>query len=182
MASNDTATAEQYLTRSIARDPVSFESHAMLARLYAERGDLERARATLEQFAASHADAAAPRTAIGIVLEAAGRPAEARSRYEEAVTLDPNEPIASNNLARLYAADEGRLDRALELARKAVDRLPNDPDVHDTLGWVAFRAGRLKLAAAELEAAVALNGQEPTYRDHLQQVRRAIEAEARESR
>jgi tetratricopeptide (TPR) repeat protein len=179
MASNDTATAEQYLTRAIARDPSSFEGHGMLAQLYAERGDLERARVTLEQFAASHLDTAAPHTALGIVLEAAGRPDEARKRYEEAVKLDPGEPVASNNLARLYAADETRLDRAMDLARKAVDRLPKDPDVHDTLGWVAFRAGRLTLAAAELEAAVALNGQEPTYRNHLQAVRRAIEAAAR---
>ena len=56
-------------------------------------------------------------------------------------------------------------------------RLPGDADVHDTLGWVAFRAGRLTLAASELERAVALDANEPAYRNHLQEVRRAIEEE-----
>jgi tetratricopeptide (TPR) repeat protein len=179
MASKDTAAAEQYLTRAIARDPSSFDTHGMLAQLHVARGDFDGARQTLERFAASHADAAAPRTAMGIVLEAAGRPDEARQQYEHAVALDPGEPVASNNLARLYATDESRIDQAIELARTAVARLPGDPDVHDTLGWVAFKAGRLSLAAAELGTAVALNGQEPIYHDHLQEVRRAIEAQAR---
>ena len=122
--------------------------------------------------------ATAPRTALGIVLEAAGRPDEARQRYEQAVALDPGEPVASNNLARLYATDDAKVSQALDLARNAAARLPGDADVHDTFGWVAFRAGRLSLAAAELERAVALNATEPAYRSHLEEVRAEIAAEA----
>jgi tetratricopeptide (TPR) repeat protein len=181
IAANDRPAAEQYLTRAIAADPASFDGHAMLADLYAARGDVDRARTTLERLVARQPEAAAPRTALGIVLETAGRPADARARYEQALTIDPREPIASNNLARLYAADDTRLDRAIELARTAVARLPNDPDVHDTLGWAAFRAGQLSLAASELERAVALNAKEPTYHSHLTDVKQAIAEEAREA-
>jgi tetratricopeptide (TPR) repeat protein len=178
-AANDKAAAEQYLARAAASAPASFESHAMLADVYASRGDFERARTTLEQFADRQPDTAAPRTALGIVLEAAGRPSDARVRYEQALTIDPKDPIASNNLARIYAADDTKVDRAIELARTAVARLPNDPDVHDTLGWAAFKAGRLSLAASELERAVALNGKDATYQNHLAEVRQAILDEAR---
>lgn len=179
MASHDEAAAEQYLTRTVAAAPSSFDGHAMLADLYASRGDLERARLTLDQFAARHPQSAQARTALGIVLEAAGRPADARARYEEALTIDPKEPVASNNLARLYAADEATIDRAIELARTAVARLPNDADVHDTLGWAAFRAGRLSLAASALEHAVALSPRDATYQGHLSDVKHAIAEEAR---
>ena len=161
LAANDRAAAEQHLLRAVAADPASFDGHAMLADLYVSRGDVDRARVTLEQLAARQPDAAAPRTALGIVLEAAGRPADARARYEQALTIDPKEPIASNNLARLYAADDTRIDRALELARTAVAKMPGDADAHDTLGWVAFKARRLSLAASALERAVALNAKEP---------------------
>jgi Flp pilus assembly protein TadD len=113
-----------------------------------------------------------------MILEAANRPADARVRYEQALALDPREPIASNNLARLYAADEAKVGQALELARNAAARLPADADVHDTFGWVAFRTGRLSLAASELERAVALNASEPTYRSHLEDVRAEMAAEA----
>jgi tetratricopeptide (TPR) repeat protein len=178
IAASDSTAAEGYLSRAIAVAPSSFDSHAMLAQVYASRGDLDRARVTLERFAAAQPNAARPRTALGMVLEAAGRPADARARYEQALALDPGEPIASHNLARLYAADEARVGQALELARTAVARLPGDADVHDTLGWVAFRAGRLSLAASELERAVEMNASEPTYRSHLQEVRAVIAAEA----
>jgi tetratricopeptide (TPR) repeat protein len=177
IASSDTPAAERYLTHAIAVAPAVFDSRAMLAHIYGARGDFDRARQTLEQAATQQPDAAAPRTALGIVLEAAGRPADARARYEQAIVLDPGDPIASNNLARLYAADAATVAPALELARNAAARLPGDADVHDTLGWVAFRAGRLTLAASELERAIALNASEPTYRNHLQEVQRAIDEE-----
>ena len=66
----------------------------------------------------------------------------------------------------------------MELARNAAARLPNDADAHDTLGWIAFRAGRFGLAASELERAVALNGSEPIVPRHLAEVRKAIEEQA----
>ncbi len=177
IASND-PSAEGYLTRAIAAAPSAFEARALLANQYAAHGDLDRARTTLEQFANQHPNAAAPRTALGIVLEEAGRPAEARVRYEQALALAPGEPVASNNLARLYVSDDARVGEAVELARNAVARLPNDADAHDTLGWVAFRAGRLSLAKSELERAVALAAAEPSYRNHLENVNKAIEEEA----
>jgi tetratricopeptide (TPR) repeat protein len=179
IATGDRPAAEQYLTRAIASDPASFESHTMLADLYASRRDFDRARTTLEQFAQRQPDAAAPQTALGIVLEAAGRPADARARYEQALTIDPKDPIASNNLARLYAPDDAKVERAIELARTAVAKLPEDADVHDTLGWVAYRAGRLSLAASELERATILDPNDVTYRRHLTEVRQAIAEEAR---
>ena len=178
IAAGDSAAAEGYLTRAVAAAPASFDGHALLAQLYASRGDLDRARVILEQFAAKQPNAAAPRTALGMILEASGHPADARVRYEQALALDSREPIASNNLARLYAPDDARVSQALELARNAATRLPADADVHDTFGWVAFRAGRLSLAASELERAIALNGNEPSYRNHLQQVKAEIAAQA----
>jgi Tfp pilus assembly protein PilF len=175
VASNDAMNAEPYLTHAIAVAPASFDSRAMLAHIYAARGDFDRARIMLEQAAAEQPESAAPRTALGIVLEAAGHPDAAQARYEQALTLDPGDPVASNNLARLYVVDAAKVSSALELARNAAARLPGDADVHDTLGWVAFKAGHLTMAASELERAVALNANEPAYRKHLQEVRRAIE-------
>lgn len=179
LASEDQAEAEKYLTHAIAADPASFDGHAMLADLYMARGDLERARSTLDQFAKRQPESARVRTALGIVLEEAGRPADARAQYEAALTIDSREPIASNNLARLYTQDQKTIDRAIELARTAVAQLPQDADVHDTLGWAAFKARRLSLAASELERAVALHPGAPAYSSHLREVKAAIAEEAR---
>jgi Flp pilus assembly protein TadD len=163
------------VTFAVAVAPALFDARAMLAPIYAGRRDFDRARATLEQAATRQPDSAPPPMALGIVLEAIGRPADARARYGQALALDPGDRVASNNLARIYAADDAMVSPALQLALNAAARMPDDADVRDTLGWVAFRAGRLTLAASELERAVALNPGEPAYRKPLQEVRRAIE-------
>jgi tetratricopeptide (TPR) repeat protein len=178
-AEGDTSAAERYLARAAAGRSSPFAAHAMLAKLYTARGDLTRAQQTLEQYIGRNGDTASARTALGTVLQAANRFTEARAAYEQALTLDPGHPVASHNLARLYARDEAQVPRALELARTAVANMPDDADAHDTLGWIAFRAGRLSLAASELQRAVALNGCEPTYVNHLRAVREAVEQAAR---
>lgn len=179
VSEGDTSAAERYLTRAIGNSGGSFESHTMLANLYASRGDLAAAQKTIEQYIARHGDVAPARTALGIVLEAGNHPKEAKAAYEQALALDPIDPVAANNLARIYASDDAQVSRALELAQTAASRLPNDADAHDTLGWIAFKAGRLSLAASELERAVALNGREVTYQTHLRAVRTAIEDAAK---
>jgi Tfp pilus assembly protein PilF len=78
LSAQDGATAEQYLTRAVARDRSSFDAHALLAQLYVIRGDLERARKTFESRAAHDPQSADARTAVGILLQAAGRDKEAR--------------------------------------------------------------------------------------------------------
>jgi Tfp pilus assembly protein PilF len=57
--------------------------------------------------------------------------------------------------------------------------MPKDADVYDTLGWIAFKAGRLTMARSALERAVALDPHDSTSQGHLQKVRTAIDEEAR---
>jgi len=101
----------------------------------------------------------------------------ARSRRPAAMSL--NARAATSN-SRTGLPGKGGASRPPSwMARAAVARRPGDPDVHDTLGWTAFRAGRLSLAASELERAVALDAKEPSYQAHLAEVKRAIDQEAR---
>ena len=81
--------------------------------------------------------------ALAAQYESLGRLAEARENYESALRLDPDQPMAQNNLAWLLADAEKPspedLDRALELAQAAKERLPRNPSVADTLGWVMYK-------------------------------------------
>jgi Flp pilus assembly protein TadD len=117
-----------------------------------------------------------------MVWQKAGRSTEARQAYETALALDPGQAIAANNLARLYAADTSMTETAIGLARVAVTRMPDEPEAHDTLGWAYYKGGQLRLAARELERAVALDPQEETYRSRLAEVRGAIVEEERRAR
>jgi tetratricopeptide (TPR) repeat protein len=180
LALNDTASAEQFLSTAVART-ASFDATTMLAQVYVMRGELPRAQKMFEDLSRAHPDASAPRTATGIILEAAGRQNEARLAYEQAIALDPNDAVASFNLARLYTNDPAKIESAIALARTAASAAPAEPDVHDALGWAYFKKGDLQSAADEIARAVTLNPQEGSYRQHLAEVRRALDAEAREA-
>jgi len=89
-------------------------------------------------------------------LYARGDQARAIEVYEKVLADYPNQPVAVNNLAYLYAQDNKNLYRALEMARRAVANNPQNGRMRDTLGWVCFRAGRHADAAVHLREAVRL--------------------------
>lgn len=178
----DFAAAGQHLTRAAAAAPDDFDAHALLAHVYRVQGDTDRARTILEQFANRHRDSAAPRTAVGVIYDESGDAAKARSWYEQALTIDPHEPVASGNLARLYLSDASKLDEAVDLARTSITQSGDQADVHDTLGWAYLKTGRIRSAVAELERAVALAPHDAAYQHHLAEARRAAAADAEQNK
>jgi len=174
---SDPAAAERFLTRATAADPTSFEAHSLLADLYTSRGDNDKARGVFESLAKHNPQSAAARTAVGIVLERQKRVADARRWYEEALALDPTEPYAAHNLARIYTNDKSNIDAAVRLARVALTRLGDEAQAHDTMGWAYLMSGSPALAVPELQRATAMDPQSTVFRGHFEQARRALEQE-----
>jgi Flp pilus assembly protein TadD len=106
-------------------------------------------------------------TTLAYVLDAQSLRAEARARYEQVLQLDPRAPVASNNLAWMYAEEGTNLDTALTLAQNAKAQLGNSPEVNDTLGWVYYKKGLASMAVTTLEVSVAQDPRNPIYRYHL---------------
>ena len=88
---------------------------------------------------------------IGMLLEQQGKVAEAQKAYEAAVSGTDNAPIAANNLAFIYAEQGTNLDVALQLATTAKQRLPDDPNVDDTIGWIYYKKDMASMAVRSLE-------------------------------
>ena len=84
--------------------------------------------------------------------------AGAESSYNHALALEPGNISALRGLASL-AAFQCRYDKALALARSAVDRDPLDPRSHRLVGSIARNAGRLEEAAPALKRSLELNPQ-----------------------
>jgi protein O-GlcNAc transferase len=95
----------------------------------------------------------------GVAARALGRLTEAESSYRQAIALLPEYPEAWQNLGNLYAA-VGRNDAALEAygqalkgtARPAADRA----SLLVTVSGCAFNAGRIDVALASVDEAIAL--------------------------
>jgi tetratricopeptide (TPR) repeat protein len=85
-----------------------------------------------------------------------GRVDEARLHWDQALRLAPNSAVLANNLAWVLACTvPPDLTRALELANRAIDRKPEQPDFHHTRGIVLMKLERWPEALQDLEAALA---------------------------
>ncbi len=84
-----------------------------------------------------------------------------------ALQMRPDDPGLLNYLAFSWADQGVNLDRARTMLERAVQLVPDDGAIVDSLGWVMFRAGDYADAVTQLEHAVALDGGDAVINDHL---------------
>lgn len=90
----------------------------------------------------------------GVIADARGDKATARTSYERAIALFPKLASAKNNLAMLLADDAATQDRAMALAREAVAESGRNPQYLDTLAHVQAKAGKVQEAVATMREVV----------------------------
>ena len=133
-----------------------------------KRGDLNGAIEALAKARESLPDNLLVIDELALSLQTAGRKAEARQAYEQAVKLDPQNGLALNNLAFLMAeGGAGDLDQALTFAQRAKMVLPNMNEVSDTLGWIYLKKNMADNAMDIFQELVTKAPANPTFRFHL---------------
>ena len=100
-----------------------------------------------------------------------GNYSEAISNYEKVLEKTSNHLPAMNNLAFLYSEEGKNLDRALELANAVSKKLPDNPDVADTLGWIYVIKKVYSQAEPHLQKAIDAKPDNPTIMYHMGMLR-----------
>ena len=128
----------------------------------------------LSEDAESPIDTAPLRAWLGLTSAHLERFSEATEAFETALSEAPDHPEVLRRYAYGLALQEKRLDRALKMARRALDQSPSDPQSLDTLGWVYFQRDNLNAARRHLRK--ALEAGPPTARvlEHLGDVQHAL--------
>jgi tetratricopeptide (TPR) repeat protein len=167
LAAGESDRAGTLLSVVIDREPHRVKAYAMLADLAIKQGRLDSARAELQRALPENSRLVPLRTMIAMLLEAEGRRAEAEVEYQRVLAIDPRAAVAANNLAWLYVAEGRRLDDALQHAQDAVQRLPNNPYVNDTLGWIFCKKHMASRAIPLLESSARMLPQDAAIHYHL---------------
>jgi putative PEP-CTERM system TPR-repeat lipoprotein len=134
-----------------------------LAELLFQSGKHDEAKSMLEKQLAK-TDDVPMRMALANMYLVDHQDDAAQPLYEQALAAAPNEPLALNNLAILYARTHN--PRARDLALQAY-RLTPGPATADTLGWALVSLGENPLAIPFLEQAAAGLPQDPEVQYHL---------------
>ena len=130
-----------------------------LARVKLNRGDLTGAIEDAKKSAEMATEQADPEAAevwlvAGNVSIAANKPNEAISAWEQSLSLNPNQPLTTNNIAYVLSDKLGEHERALPLAKAAAAASPLNPQILDTLGTVHLALGDAEAAIPVLAEAV----------------------------
>jgi len=104
------------------------------------------------------ASAAAPDDAdllydLAMTAEKLGRLDDMERMLRQLIKQQPDYHHAYNALGYSFAERNVRLPEARDLIKKALEFVPNDPFITDSLGWVEFRMGNKEEAARLLQGA-----------------------------
>jgi pentatricopeptide repeat protein len=138
-AQKDLAGAEAALKTAIELQPDLAEPYFMLAGIYANGDQPQKALENLEKLSAKDPRDVQALMLIGLLQEQRKNYSAARTSYEQLLAINPKSGVALNNLACLYAEQFQDLNKAQELAQKARDLLPQEPHTADTLGWILYK-------------------------------------------
>jgi Flp pilus assembly protein TadD len=136
-----TKDATDALITAVNLSPNDTASALLLADVYATGNNTDAAAGLIaESLRRNSSD-------LSVVLRAAmlfsklQRWEDAGKAYEQALQLDSDNAMAQNNLAWLLAAHGGDANRALKLAQQAKEKLPDDLQVTNTIGWLYYKKG-----------------------------------------
>ena len=87
--------------------------------------------------------------------------------YQKALALQPDNPLASNNLAYVMLEQGGNVDVAFQMAQTARRQLPDSPESADTLGWAFYQKHVYTSAINLLKEAVKKEPDNALFNYHL---------------
>ncbi|MBV9676516.1 MAG: tetratricopeptide repeat protein [Acidobacteriaceae bacterium] len=102
-----------------------------------------------------------------LLQEALGKKGEAANIYNRILGLDPDNALALNNVAFMEAEKGTNLDQAMTFAERAKKRVPNSPDISDTLGYVYLQKNLNSEALRIFRQIVQEDPKNPTFHYHL---------------
>jgi tetratricopeptide (TPR) repeat protein len=153
--------------KALSIDPKSTGAALGLGDSYLMNKQTDLARQQFEKAAQQESARSYAMARLGQIYETESDFAKARLSYEKALAANPDNVLAKNNLAWVYAEHGGNLDIALKLAEEAKEKAPEDPQITDTLGWIYVKKGSYEAAIANLKISVAKNPHDPAGLYHL---------------
>ncbi len=154
------AAYETAVANSAARAPM-----IKLQAAHRYMGNNARADVILRNWLSAHAEDVSVRIMLATSMMQAGELELAEREYIQALKYQPDNAILHNNLAWLYSQKGD--SRAHDHAKRALELLPDNPNVLDTYGWILAQGESPHQGLSLLEKAIERAPGDPLIRYHL---------------
>jgi len=153
----DFSGAETAFRKAIELDKNNADALLKLGQAQAKEGSVSQALATYTQSIKENPREISFYILAGELYESQSNWDQAKDMYQQALNLQSDHPLASNNLAYLILQQGGNVDVALAMAQAARRGMPDSPNAADTLGWAYYQKGAYQPAIDMFQEALRLN-------------------------
>ncbi|HET9306893.1 MAG TPA: tetratricopeptide repeat protein [Candidatus Sulfotelmatobacter sp.] len=153
----DYPAAEAALRKAVDLDKNNTDALEKLGKVQVQEGSADQALALYLQSIKDNPREVRFYILAGELYEAKQNWDQAKAMYQQALSLSPDQPLASNNLAYVILQQGGNVDVAMGMAQTARRGMPNSPNAADTLGWAYYHKGIYESAISQFQEALRLN-------------------------
>lgn len=153
--------------KAMQLNPKDGEAVVLYTELQAQRGQTGNAIEAWQRWLTAHPGDANALAVLGTLEEARGEEQKAEAYYKESLQIQPQQPVAANNLAYQMLENGGNVDVALTYAQTARQAMQNSPNTADTLAWAYYYKGIYGFARDLLEDAVKTQPDDAAIQYHL---------------
>ncbi len=153
----DLPGAEVALRKAIELDKNNTDALEKLGKVQIQAGHADEALALYQQSIKDNPREVRFYILAGELYESKPDWDKARAMYQQALSIQPDQPLASNNLAYVMLDHGGNVDVAMAMAQSARRALPDWPNAADTLGWAFYRKGVYQSAINQFQEALRLS-------------------------
>jgi tetratricopeptide (TPR) repeat protein len=153
----DLSGADGALRKAIELDKNNVDALAKLGKVQVQEGSADQALALYQQSIKDNPREVAFYILCGELYEAKKDWEQAKSMYQQALSVSPDHPLASNNLAYVILEQGGNVDVAMGMAQTARRGMPDSPNAADTLGWAYYQKGIYQSAISQFQEALRLS-------------------------
>ncbi len=163
----DLTGGEQEFKQALELDKNSSEARVKLGIVQNQRGAVDQALQTYLDGSKINPKVIQFYLLAGGIYESKGDWDHAKEQYQKALEVQPDNPVASNNLAYVILQQGGNVDVAFAMAQTARRQMPDNPNSADTLGWAFYHKHVYGSAITLFKEAVKKDPDNPLFNLHL---------------
>ncbi len=152
----DFPAAETALSKAVDLDKNNTDALEKLGKVQVQEGKADQAIALYQQSIKENPRDVRFLILSGELYEAKQNWDQAKAMYQQALAVQPDQPLASNNLAYVILQTGGNVDLALAMAQTARRGMPESANAADTLGWAYYQKGVYQSAIGQFQEALRL--------------------------
>lgn len=159
--------ANRVLRRAVDMNPQDEQSLLLYGVSLQSSGDIRTAIEYLEKAHQINPDEVSTISTLAIAYHNIGQIERSNELYEMGLKIDPNNATLLNNYAYNLSERNEKLDEALEMSKKSIEKEPRNSSFLDTLGWIYYKLGQFDLALKYIRQSLDISPDNSVVNDHL---------------